>query len=266
MIIKKTFATFIFLGIALFIVMFIVSVGFTGFHRSKERTKLVYIQMDLASVKSSYEHYIKEHLQGNLVDFSTYRKSYYYPWKDTVSIPGVRIHKLLDSQTGDITLLDFDSTIHLKLNKSLSTLDDTFIRYSIMIPTFLLEEQNKSLLENYTMKVEDKIELLFKIQNNINYSVDNKKKKIDIIEISLPQTKQELNEYLSWISKIEGYDTPDELVDVYGTQIEFKLTADGLEAVSAGRDKIFDTKDDQSYLSRYDEVEIYNKVTRPQLL
>ena len=80
----------------------------------------------------------------------------------------------------------------------------------------------------------------------------------------LPSNEKELGNYLKWVAAI--FDVKYPIEDNYTTKINFKLTDDGLEAVSAGRDKIFGTKDDQNYLSRYDEVEIYNKVTRPQLL
>ena len=90
-------------------------------------------------------------------------------------------------------------------------------------------------------------------------------KNIMTIDIhGLPSNEKELENYLKWVAAI--FDVKYPIEDNYTTKIEFKLTADGLEAVSAGRDKIFGTKDDQNYLSRYDEVEIYNKVTRPQLL
>jgi len=75
----------------------------------------------------------------------------------------------------------------------------------------------------------------------------------------LPTNNEELIRYLYGMSRYfydfaEGGYEQLPLLDYYGIPIKFEITADGLKATSAGRDKAFDTEDDQSHLSRYDKV------------
>jgi len=67
----------------------------------------------------------------------------------------------------------------------------------------------------------------------------------------LPKNKKELDTFLVWTAKIEGYNSKDEIVDLYDKPIKFELTPEGLKSISAGADKEFGTEDDQAFVRRY---------------
>ena len=241
-------------GLLLFISVFVATGGFVTFSASKEQAMVTSANSNLKLFTGMYEDYTKHHLMGYVTHIDTYKRSYYYPF---IEYPVTQNMRVIYTKTGNILELNFNSVIS-KNDRTFYTDKYNFNNYNVIIPYETDAEYNLALLKSYTQKIYEKEQTLEHLEKNINNAIKVSgilKPKLSLPEIinSLPNNKEELKKYLSWISKIEGYDTPDELVDVYGTQIEFKLTADGLEAVSAGQDKIFGTTDDQSYLSRYDD-------------
>jgi len=75
------------------------------------------------------------------------------------------------------------------------------------------------------------------------------------IKGDLPTTDEELWKYLEWIKSVyektrrDGY-----LQDEFGTDIKFELAEEGIQAISAGPDKKFNTEDDINCLRKYDDT------------
>ena len=187
---------------------------------------------------------------------NNYKKSFYFPFEET--------------KNSELTY-PFVSDLTVTKNYYNNSLGFSFVYNGVVYGQiyrtliFQLHEdiikpknvQNEQLLKNYTATIEDKKnEVKTMTQTVFENNKDNDKSllkpnlTIPNIKGKLPQTKKELNEYLTWISKIEGYDTPDELLDLYGTQIRFEIVTNGLKAISAGEDKTFDTLDDLFYINK----------------
>jgi len=82
-----------------------------------------------------------------------------------------------------------------------------------------------------------------------------KLRKLDAIknDTKLPRTEEEFAKYMHWLGGNENIKV-QQLPDFYGTPIKYELLEGiGIKATSAGRDKVFDTEDDQVHISTYEE-------------
>ena len=73
------------------------------------------------------------------------------------------------------------------------------------------------------------------------------------IEGELPRTEEELEEFINW--KLNNYasDNPS-LTDSFDNPVKFEVVKEGLKVISAGKDGIFDTKDDQFFIRTYESA------------
>ena len=69
-------------------------------------------------------------------------------------------------------------------------------------------------------------------------------------ETQLPTNEEELAEYLAWMLNLRN-PAWKKFYDAYNTEIKFELTEEGLQATSAGSDKIFDTEDDIVFVREF---------------
>jgi|GEM_PF-1547224 len=126
-----------------------------------------------------------------------------------------------------------------------------------------IEEQNKQILKNYTVKVSERMQEIqsnkkkvldllgsFGTMKHIPYKLKPALTKPNIQE-ELPKTEEELSDYIIWLCKVEGLLSDDELKDVYGTPVKFNIVDNGLQAISAGQDKKHNTNDDIVILNEY---------------
>jgi len=88
----------------------------------------------------------------------------------------------------------------------------------------------------------------------------------------LPKTEKELGIYLDWLAENrdkyidETSVIPLPLKDIYGEPLKFTLEKDGLRVSSAGLDKIWGTADDQTYLSKYSEINVLLDINKLPIL
>jgi len=68
----------------------------------------------------------------------------------------------------------------------------------------------------------------------------------------LPVNGEELQEYLTW--QIVPYQEGAVMDDYFDTQVKFEIVPEGLKVLSAGRDKVWDTEDDQHLIRTYESV------------
>jgi len=68
----------------------------------------------------------------------------------------------------------------------------------------------------------------------------------------LPINDEELSEYLAW--QMKGYIEGFIMIDIYDTPVKFEIVSEGLKVLSAGRDKVWDTEDDQYLIRTYESV------------
>ena len=72
------------------------------------------------------------------------------------------------------------------------------------------------------------------------------------IKGELPINEEELEKFLYWKMSISYENFV--MIDYFGNPIKIELTPEGLKANSAGKDGIWDTEDDQSYIQTYQSV------------
>jgi len=113
--------------------------------------------------------------------------------------------------------------------------------------TDIYKRLNTKLLSDYCRTVN--------MIQNFNNQFDSRKWFAETrpnIKDELPTTKEEMLEYLRWQSlnfkEGRGHD------DAYGTSVRFEIIPEGLKATSAGKDKVFDTDDDQYFVRTYESV------------
>jgi|GEM_PF-1547225 len=77
------------------------------------------------------------------------------------------------------------------------------------------------------------------------------------IEGELPTTEEELIEYNRWLlSRFRDLNRGNfpYFRDLYGTELRYAIVNKGLKVISAGKDKVFDTEDDELFIRTYESV------------
>ena len=204
---------------------------------------LTYYNSIYFGMKNMYKEYYT-----NLIDLFTYKinddLSHYENSLDN--------YEYYDPQTANWFLrgiFESDETVYNELNDRFKML----IEYQEGIEDQL---KNQRLLKRYALPVP--------IAKEYFETYNTEEIKLRSINISgkLPKNKTELKRYISWMEKYivpviyEAEDMGDldvnPFCDFYNTQVKYDLVKGGLKITSAGRDKVFGTDDDQSYIVRYD--------------
>jgi len=184
-------------------------------------------------------------------------------------------------------LKDFYIDLINRNNKEMSLAIETFSRCHILSLNYVFnamleyDTENKQMWESYL----EERKSLIKELSSIKDKVENQERleiytkplsiicsywpgmieldKLDPIknDTKLPRTEEEFAKYMHWLDGKENIN--DErfksgvVLDFYGTPIKYEFLKDvGIKATSAGRDKIFDTEDDQVHISTYEENDI----------
>ena len=188
-----------------------------------------------------------------------YKKSYYYPYVNDANSD-------FDNQILDLKVVVENVEYGVGFKYILTDNDKRHLTQIFPLRDDMqntIEEQNKQILKNYTVKVSKRMQ---EIQSNTEKAIDllesiNYKKRLQYklkpeldkpnIQEELPKTQEELSDYIIWLCKVEGLLSDDELKDVYGTPVKFNIVDNGLQAISAGQDKKHNTNDDIVILNEY---------------
>jgi len=180
-------------------------------------------------------------------------------------------------------MADYCVTLYEDAVKKYSLLYEAEPRYPLYINPYIwyISNYDKEFAEKLSNRYEDLRTVILKYSNEERFSnqrllmkytspvwqINNRSNRAErksLIEGELPVTELELKEYIGWVSAVFNKELP--LKDYYGTELRFDLEKEGVRVFSAGYDKQFDTDDDQTYLSRYDEINITRPVTEPKLI
>jgi len=184
-------------------------------------------------------------------------------------------------------LKDFYIDLINRNNKEMSLALETFSKCHVLsldyVFTAMLEydTENKGMWESYLKEGKALSKKLFDIRDKIENQERLKRytkplsvicdywpgvvelQKLDAIrnDMKLPRTDEEFVRYMHWLDGNENINNEKYksgvVLDFYGTPIKYELLKDiGIKATSAGRDKIFDTEDDQVHISTYEENDI----------
>ena len=132
--------------------------------------------------------------------------------------------KLRDKLVKDMDFLGFWSNISMKRESA-----------NIMV-RFPLHTQTVSEIKNEFLKV-----MGTPIETNPN------------IKGELPRTEEELEEFINWKIRSRPSGNPY-ITDSFGNPVKFEVVTEGLKVISAGKDGIFDTKDDQFFIRTYESA------------
>jgi|GEM_PF-3495399 len=181
-------------------------------------------------------------------------------------------------------LKDFYIDLINRNNKEMSLAIETFSRCHILSLNYVFnamleyDTENKQMWESYLEERKSLIKELSsikdKVENQERLEIYTKPlsiicdywpgavelQKLDAIrnDMKLPRTDEEFVRYMHWLDGKENIN--DErfksgvILDFYGIPIKYELLEGiGIKATSAGRDKVFDTEDDQVHISTYEE-------------
>ena len=123
---------------------------------------------------------------------------------------------------------------------------------------FLTNNQNRSFMDRYVNKRSNlepfsrSVNDMFKAFSS-RFRVESFDQRPNITG-DLPINEIELEEYIRWMTEVYQMirgERFEGLIDYYGTPLKYEITPEGLKIISAGRDKILETEDDEYILREY---------------
>ena len=109
------------------------------------------------------------------------------------------------------------------------------------------KETNLDLISLYVLTVSEFKNFYKQIATLIEYSYTDPD-----IQGELPINDEELQKYLAW--QMVPYQEGAVMDDYFDTPVRFKIVPEGVKVMSAGRDRIWGTDDDQEYIRTYESA------------
>ena len=211
-----------------------------------------------------YVDTIEDIYPGYELPLEVFENSYYYPFKyrDVNILSNYLVISNVETTFSQGLFLRYkvDGLKHITDKFYISSGDD-------VLP---LSKQNEIILASYSMPVNEKIKMFNDLKKRFDLMLQKEYQglkswklydynililkpkpliKRPLIQNELPVDDTELEIYLLWICETEGIEKIENLKDIYGTTLKFKILVDGIKVISAGPDQKFDTDDDFIFVS-----------------